>query len=100
MASVDKKIAKKTRISKNANVQKNTKITAKPSPAQKRYLKYGLKQPGGKLPLFDKDGQRIPAATIRACMQSGWCEPWAQNPIEPKWLVCKLTNGGLKVAKS
>lgn len=69
-----------------------------PSLAQRRYLSLGLKQPGGKLPLFDRSGQRIPARTIRACMTAGWCDPWFANPIEPKWLVCKLTDDGRAVA--
>lgn len=69
-----------------------------PSLAQRRYLSQGLDQPGGKLPLFDRTGQRIPARTIRACMSAGWCAPWYANPIEPKWLVCKLTDNGRAVA--
>ena len=71
-----------------------------PSLAQKRYLSLGLEQPGGKLPLFDRSGQRIPARTIRACMSAGWCDPWYANPIEPKWLVCKLTEDGRAVASN
>lgn len=69
-----------------------------PSLAQRRYLSLGLEQPGGKLPLFDRSGQRIPARTIRACMSAGWCDPWFANPIEPKWLVCKLTEDGRVIA--
>lgn len=65
-----------------------------PSQAQRRYLSMGLEQPGGKLPLFDRSGQKIAARTIRACMSAGWCESWYANPIEPKWLVCKLTEDG------
>lgn len=65
-----------------------------PSSVQRRYLSLGLKQAGGKLPLFDKNGQKVKAATIRACMSAGWCKPWFANPIEPSWLVCKLTDGG------
>lgn len=71
-----------------------------PSLAQRRYLSLGLSQPGGKLPLFDRSGQRIAARTIRACMSAGWCDPWYANPIEPKWLVCKLTEDGRTVANN
>ncbi|MCK5040655.1 MAG: hypothetical protein KAR62_00105 [Sphingomonadales bacterium] len=67
---------------------------SRPTSAQKRYLQLGGTQPGGKLPLFDDNGQRIAARTIKACMKAGWCEPWLRNPIEPKWLVCKLTKNG------
>lgn len=67
-----------------------------PSPAQREWLTRGLKQAGGKLPLFDKLGQRIPERTVKSCLQSGWAEPWFSNPIKPDWLVCKLTENGRK----
>lgn len=66
----------------------------KPSSAQRRYLERGLTEPGGKLPLFDREGQRIKDQTIRSCLAKGWCEPWYRNPIKPDWLVCKLTEAG------
>jgi len=65
-----------------------------PTAAQLSYLKRGLEQPGGKLPLFDVDGQAVSARTIRACIEKGWAEPWFDNPIKPDWLVCKLTDAG------
>lgn len=70
------------------------KLTA----AQREWLQRGLDQPGGKLPLFDRDGQRINSRTVRACMERGWAEPWFDNPLKPDWLVCKLTDAGRRVA--
>jgi hypothetical protein len=72
------------------------RVTRKPvpSPVQRAWLRRGLDQPGGKLPLFDRYGQRIDPRTIEACIQQGWAEPWFQNPIKPDWLVCKLTEAG------
>ncbi len=64
------------------------------SAAQRRYLRRGLEQPGGKLPLFDDDGREIDARTIRACIKAGWAEPWFANALKPDWLVCKLTEAG------
>lgn len=64
------------------------------SVAQLTWLRMGLEQPGGKLPLFDSHGQRIDVRTIRACMAHGWAEPWVVNPIKPDWEVCKLTEAG------
>ncbi|CTQ52308.1 hypothetical protein LP7551_00825 [Roseibium album] len=61
------------------------------SAPQKRWLRKGLDQPGGKLPLFDDNGREIPTRTIRACIDAGWAEPWFSNPIKPDWLICKLT---------
>ena len=72
------------------------KITA----AQKRYLSRGLGQAGGKLPLFDVDGQRFPEKTIRACLRHGWAAPWYRNPIKPDWLVCRLTAAGKEALES
>ncbi len=40
--------------------------------AQHEYLERGLAQPGGKLPLFDGDGQRVDPRTVRACIDKGW----------------------------
>ncbi len=62
------------------------------------YLRRGLAQPGGKLPLFDLDGQAIDAAIVRRCLDRGWAEPWFSNPLKPDWLVCKLTMLGRRLA--
>ncbi|HEY5207994.1 MAG TPA: hypothetical protein VIJ42_00975 [Stellaceae bacterium] len=65
-----------------------------PTAHQTRWLRRGLSQPGGKLPLFDEFGQSIDPGTIRACVEQGWAEPWFSNPLKPDWLVCKLTQAG------
>jgi len=70
---------------------------AKPTWAQIRYLIRGIKEPGGKLPLFDDEGQEIDIRTIRSCVARGWAEPWFANPIKPTWLVCRLTPSGYKI---
>ena len=62
------------------------------------YLRRGLAQPGGKLPLFDLDGQDVAAAIVRRCLARGWAEPWFNNPLKPDWLVCKLTASGRRLA--
>ena len=64
------------------------------------YLRRGLAQPGGKLPLFDLDGQAVGAAIVRRCLDRGWAEPWFSNPLKPDWLVCKLTDIGRRLATS
>lgn len=65
-----------------------------PTHAQRRWLERGLRQPGGKLPLFDEEGREVPKRTIEACLAAGWAEPWIANPIKPDWLVCRLTPAG------
>lgn len=70
---------------------------AKPTWAQVRYLIRGLKEPGGKLPLFDDEGQEIDLRTIRSCIARGWAQPWFANPVKPDWLVCKLTPAGYRI---
>lgn len=82
-----------------AQVKRSGRARAFPSPAQRRYLRLGLREPGGKLPLFDPDGQKIPARTIRACMEAGWARPWRHNPVKPDWLVCRLTEEGRDALK-
>ena len=66
----------------------------RPTPVQAAWLKCGLAQPGGKLPLFDRDGQHYDPRTVRACLDKGWAAPWIGNPLKPDWLVCKLTEAG------
>ncbi len=71
-----------------------------PSLPELFYLRRGLEQPGGKLPLFDLDGQNVDAAVVRRCLKRGWSEPWFNNPLKPDWLVCKLTPAGRRLAAS
>ena len=66
----------------------------RPTATQQAWLRRGLEQAGGKLPLFDEQGQRYSARTIRSCIDQGWAEPWFNNPIKPDWLVCRLTETG------
>jgi len=70
---------------------------ARPTEPQRRYLERGLAEPGGKLPLFDRDGRQVPRKTVEACIAHGWAEPWTINPIKPDWLVCRLTSAGYRV---
>lgn len=72
----------------------------KPTEQQLKYLRRGLDQPGGKLPLFDEYGREFSDSTIRSCVDHGWAEPWFGNPIKPYWLVCKLTNAGRRLLET
>jgi hypothetical protein len=65
---------------------------------EKHYLAMGLHQAGGKLPLFDEDGQEISRRTIEKCLEKGYAERWFANPLKPDWLVCRLTDAGRDVA--
>ena len=78
------------RASTGAKVDTTGRLT----PGQKAYLRRGLSQAGGKLPLFDETGQRYSRRTIESCLEHGWAEPWFRNPIAPNWLICKLTDAG------
>jgi hypothetical protein len=71
-----------------------------PSAAQLRYLRCGLHEAGGKLPLFDHFGQAIAKNTIRSCIEHGWAEPWFDNPVKPDWLVCRLTKSGRQMVEN
>ncbi|TAN58262.1 MAG: hypothetical protein EPN26_01730 [Rhodospirillales bacterium] len=62
-------------------------------------MRRGLDQPGGKLPLFDEEGQRYHERTIKSCLERGWAQPWFSNPLKPDWLVCKLTDEGRRLAE-
>lgn len=77
--------------------REQTESHASPSRVQKEYLKRGLEQPGGKLPLFDTEGRAISPKTVRACISHGWAEPWFANPLKKDWLVCRLTEKGRRL---
>lgn len=69
-----------------------------PALSELLYLRRGLSQAGGKLPLFDLDGQDVDATVVHRCVERGWAEPWFNNPLKPDWLVCKLTDAGRRAA--
>lgn len=71
-----------------------------PSDVQMQWLQRGLDQAGGKLPLFDRIGQKVSEKTVRSCIKNGWAEPWFNNPIKPDWLICRLTDAGRTLANS
>ena len=75
-------------------------VHARPTPVQEAWLKRGVLQPGGKLPLFDSDGKAISRRTILSCIEAGWAERWLDNPVKPDWLVCRLTPAGYEAAGS
>jgi hypothetical protein len=81
----------------SGHLEDTNKAAMRPTVPQRRYLERGLDQPGGKLPLFDRDGREVPKKTIEACIAHGWAEPWTRNPIKPEWLVCRLTPAGYEV---
>ena len=58
------------------------------------YLERGLAQPGGRLPLFDREGCQIDRKTVESCIEHGWAEPWFANPIKADWRVCEPTAAG------
>lgn len=64
------------------------------------YLRRGLTQAGGKLPLFDLDGQDVDIDIVKRCLARGWAQPWFRNPLKPDWMVCKLTELGRQVASA
>ena len=83
----------------NTNVRpREIESAVRPTYAQLAWLRRGLGQPGGKLPLFNEDGQRISPRTVRVCLDRGWAQPWFWNAIKPDWLVCKLTGKGRSLA--
>ncbi len=87
----------KVKIGAVANDNKHIIGRDRPTTAQREWLRRGLDQPGGKLPLFDRDGRRMPVGLIRACIAQGWAEPWFRNPLKPDWLICKITADGRRL---
>lgn len=69
---------------------------ALPTTAEAAYMRPGLHQPGRKLPLFDAQARPIRSQVIRACLARGWAERWFADPAAPEWLVCRLTEKGVR----
>ena len=88
------------RSSPTAQVLGSARRKVRPTVIQLAWLSRGLDQAGGKLPLFDRYGQRYDTRTIRSCIDQGWAEPWFKNPIKPDWLVCRLTAEGRALAEA
>ncbi|WP_422366503.1 hypothetical protein [Pelagibius sp.] len=85
-------------LSPTAHALEPKRRRSRPTVTQLAWLRRGLNQAGGKLPLFDRYGQRYDSRTIRSCIEQGWAEPWFNNPTKPDWLICKLTEAGKEVA--
>jgi len=49
--------------------------TPRLTPTQRGWLRAGLREPGGKLPLFDGLGQRVSDRTVRSCIRNGGPNP-------------------------
>ena len=79
---------------RNGREQTVSASSVRPSAAQRRWLERGLDQAGGKLPLFDSEGQKVSRRTVESCIKQGWAEPWFDNPLKKDWMVCKLTEEG------
>ena len=83
----------------NDNTLNNNELEGDlPTLSELLYLRRGLTQAGGKLPLFDLDGQEIDIDVVKRCLTAGWAQPWFKNPLKPDWLVCKLTERGRQIA--
>ncbi|MEQ8356835.1 MAG: hypothetical protein RH942_14935 [Kiloniellaceae bacterium] len=87
------------RMSPTAQTLGTRRRRTRPTVTQLAWLRRGLEQAGGKLPLFDRYGQRYDSRTIESSVEHGWAEPWFKNPIKPDWLVCRLTAKGRKLAQ-
>ena len=66
---------------------RSRKASAGPTAAQLAWLKRGLAQPGGKLPLFDDSGQRVNTRTIKLQL-SNWDEFWSKPHVQKKVKNC------------
>ena len=56
--------------------------TVHPTAVQQAWLKQGLGEPGGKLPMFDRRGQAHNRRTIQNCIAQGRAEPSIEYLIE------------------
>ena len=74
-------VAKLRNLSKG--LRKALKPAARPTAPQLRWLRRGLDQAGGKLPLFDEEGQRVSERTVRSCIDRAGPRPGLPIPSSP-----------------
>ncbi|MET4805963.1 SPOR domain-containing protein [Limibacillus sp. MBR-115] len=74
-------------------------LDIRPSPAEKEWMRGGLKQPGGKLLLFDEEDEPIDPTIVRRCLDQLWVEPWQVGDQKPHsvFLACRLTPLGRRL---
>ncbi len=62
-------------------------------------MRGGLKQPGGKLLLFDEEDEPIDPTIVRRCLDQQWVEPWQVGDQKPHsvFLACRLTPLGRRL---
>ena len=97
MSANNSKLSGKSRV----NAARLLRLAARrqrPTAAQLAYLRRGLDEPEGRLPLFNGQGQRFNERTIQSCIEQGWVEPWFDGPTDSDWTVCRLTSSGAAIA--
>ena len=71
----------------------------RPTEAQRRYLERALKQVGGKLPLFDRDGREVSKKTVESCVAHGWAAPLGAKSDQAGLAGLPALAGGLSGAR-
>ena len=71
-----------------------------PSLTQRRYLQKGMRNDRGKLPLFDRYGQRYCVRTVEACLAAGWVKPTYKKTFLKDMDILELTDEGCKTLAS
>ena len=71
-----------------------------PSLAQRRYLQKGAQDDRGKLPLFDRDGQRYCVQTVEACVSAGWVKPIYKKTFLRDMDILEMTDEGCQALAS
>ncbi len=69
--------------------------SVRPTPRQLEWLRRGLDQPSGNLPMFDHYGQRVSGRTVESCVARGWAK--TRGEALRDWQLCQLTSAGRRV---
>jgi len=74
-------------------------LTVRPSPDELNWMRRGLGQPGGKIPVFDENDNPVDPKIVRRCLEQQWVEPWIGNQKNPDnlYMACRLSPLGRRL---
>ncbi|MEJ2027151.1 MAG: hypothetical protein P8X52_06795, partial [Limibacillus sp.] len=74
-------------------------LAVRPSPEELNWMRRGLGQPGGKIPVFDENDNPVDPKIVRRCLEQQWVEPWIGNQKNPNnlYMACRLSPLGRRL---
>jgi hypothetical protein len=77
-------------------------LAVRPTQEELRWMRRGLNQPGGKIPVFDESDTPVDPKIVLRCLEQQWVEPWVGNQKNPNnlYMACRLSPLGRRLCTS